>query len=141
MILFFNIDVPDVFFVLAASLDVIDCSNSSEHRVVLVVVTVLTIATNEVEIIELVGEVFNLVELLVGAEVRRVGFFEFYDSGIEHFFWIENVNLLELFDAELGHFFVTLFPDIVLFAHHIFHADPDLILIFDQVRAPVVEYL
>ena len=75
VIFFFCIDVPDVGAVADTVYDVVYDFERGAHRMVDVVVTVLTVSADTVEVVDAVEPVDQSIDFLVGVEVSGISFF------------------------------------------------------------------
>ena len=75
VIFFFRIDVPDVGAVADTVYDVVYDLERGAHRMVDVVVTVLTVSADTVEVVDAVEPVDQSIDFLVGIEVSGISFF------------------------------------------------------------------
>ena len=74
MIFHFGIDGPDVVLGGNSVEDVFNGGHCSEHGVVLIVVLMHSIATDEKEVAEVVNILANDVELVITSEICRISF-------------------------------------------------------------------
>ena len=84
VVFLFYVDVPDISFIGDAILDIFDSFDGCEHRVVLVVVAVLTIAPNQEQVPEAICKVTHGIKLVIGTKVGWVGFLELNNCSINH---------------------------------------------------------
>ena len=96
MVGLFGVDGPHVLLGRLAGLDVADGLHGGGHGVVHVVVAVLAVSAYAVEIIEAVEVPAHLPELLVGAEVRRVGLLHLGGEAVGDVLALYYADLLQL---------------------------------------------
>ena len=83
MIFFFRIDVPDVGAVADTVYDVVYDLERGAHRMVDIVVTVLTVSADTVEVVDAVEPVDQSIDFLVGIEVSGISFFNRFGMRIK----------------------------------------------------------
>src|ERR1017187_10688855 len=90
------VDLPQGLLVDVAGDDAVDGVHGGEHAVVLVVVFVHAVAADQEEVVDGVGEVLELVEAGVGAEVGGIGFGDADDVGVGDVGGFEDADLGDL---------------------------------------------
>ena len=83
MIFFFRIDVPDVGAVADTVYNVVYDLERGAHRMVDIVVTVLTVSADTVEVVDAVEPVDQSIDFLVGIEVSGISFFNRFGMRIK----------------------------------------------------------
>ncbi len=115
--------------------------HGGQHRVVLVVVLVHAVATDQIQVRNGVDVVPDLLKAVVDAEVGRVGLCHADHHRIARIGSIDDVDLRQFLDSQLGHLFVRARPELIAFIAEVLGADPHLRTVGDQERTPVIEDL
>ena len=91
MIFFFGVDAPDNLFVMASRSYCADGFDCSEHRVVHVVVSVLTVASEAPEIVYRIKKALYLVKLGIGSEICGVRLLHSDSDSVKYIVTVDNI--------------------------------------------------
>ena len=140
MIFFFRIDVPDVGAVADTVYDVVYDLERGAHRVVDVVVTVLTVSADTVEVVDAVEPVDQSIDFLVGVEVSGISFFNRFGMRIKHVILaVDHAHFDDLVHSKVRKLLIGHIPELIAFVAEVFQTDPyGMLEIDNHVRRPVV---
>src|SRR5258708_34199926 len=93
---------------------------------ILIVVLVHSIAANKEEVLKSIHVAKNLIEAIVGSEVRGIGLRYAKHTGIANLVRVEDPDLCNFSNCELRDLFVRLVPDRVRVIAKIFEPNPRL---------------
>jgi hypothetical protein len=141
VVIHLGIDSPDVFSRSDAIDDVFNRHHRCQHRMILIVVLVHPIAPDQVKICELIEEIADYVEPIVGSEVRGIRFRNANDMVVFDVLRIKDANFRGLVDRKLGHLLIRELPDWICLVAEILQADPDLASVGHEPRTPIIENL
>ena len=140
VIFFFRIDVPDVGAVADTVYDVVYDLERGAHRMVDVVVTVLTVSADTVEVVDAVEPVDQSIDFLVGVEVSGISFFNRFGMRIKHVILaVDHAHFDDLVHSKVRKLLIGHIPELIAFVTEVFKTDPyGMLEIDNHVRRPVV---
>src|SRR5689334_7801380 len=141
VVLIVHVDVPDVALVYPSGGDVFDRHPRRQHRMVLIVVAMHAVATDEEQVLDGVGMLPDRSEVRVAAEIGGIGFGHADHVRGNDVFRVDKAQLFELADRQRLHLRIRKAPQLIGFVAEVFESQGDFGRIGRQRRAPVVEYL
>ena len=105
-----------------------------------VVISVLSVTTYTVKIVDALQVFHQLIHLVICIEVSGIRLLHLFHMGIQyHIRAVNEAQIHHFLYTECGELLFRHIPELVTFIDEIFQTDPDCILqIFDHVRRPVV---
>ncbi len=74
MVFLFGVYLPNILFGLFAADDKVHRCHGCEHGMIRIIVFMHSVSAYQKQIINFVGKIFNLLESVIGSEIRRVCF-------------------------------------------------------------------
>lgn len=140
VVLLVGVDIPDGILVRAPGQHRLHRMEGGQHRMVLVVVLVESVATHGIQVGDRRHEGAHLVNVGVGTGIGRIRLGASYHRAVQVSFGRQDPYLLQLFEDQLDQILVIHVPQLVGLVTEILRTDPDTIA-GDHIGAPVVEDL